>query len=179
MLARIAMERFSLLVGAIGVVTSIAVAALWLTGGVHWQALLTSLIGIAGGGFIVWSVRVIGWYTLRREAMGFGDVTLMAMIGAFLGWQGCLVTFFLAPFAGLLVGVMQWVTKRENEIPYGPFLCLAALLTVVRWSAIWDYISPLCGLGWLLPAVVVVCLALMAALLLLMRFIKSMLASGS
>ena len=57
--------------------------------------------------------------------MGFGDVTLMMMVGAFLGWQAGVVIFFLAPFAGLVVGVLQLVLRRDDEIPYGPFLCLA------------------------------------------------------
>ena len=82
---------------------------------------------MAGAGGLVWAVRIIGAIVLRREAMGFGDVTLMAMIGAFLGWQPCLVIFFLAPFAGLVVGVLRLILFRDREIPYGPFLCLAAL----------------------------------------------------
>ena len=48
----------------------------------------------------MWAVRLIGTAALRREAMGFGDVTLMMMIGTFLGWQACSDLFFLAPFAG-------------------------------------------------------------------------------
>ena len=57
--------------------------------------------------------------------MGFGDVTLMAMIGAFMGWQPCMIVFFLSPFAGAVVGLVQWCLIRDNVIPYGPFLCLA------------------------------------------------------
>ena len=65
-----------------------------------WAGLLTALVGLVGSGGIVWAVRLIGTAALRREAMGFGDVTLMMMIGTFLGWQACLIAFFLAPFAG-------------------------------------------------------------------------------
>jgi len=54
---------------------------------------------------MIWSVRIIGGWSLGREAMGFGDVTLLAMIGTFLGWQACLLVFFLAPFAGIVIGV--------------------------------------------------------------------------
>ena len=57
--------------------------------------LLTALIGLVGSGGIVWAVRLIGTAALRREAMGFGDVTLMMMVGTFLGWQACLIAFFL------------------------------------------------------------------------------------
>ena len=96
---------------------------------------------MAASGGLVWLVRIIGTAALHREAMGFGDVTLMAMIGAFLGWQPCLVIFFLAPFAGLVVGVLRLILFRDREIPYGPFLCLATLLLIVRWHAIWDCTS--------------------------------------
>ena len=75
---------------------------------------------------------------LRREAMGFGDVTLMAMIGAFLGWQAAVLTFFLAPFFGLAHALWKLVTylgKRlsgrqsssaDRELPFGPYLSMAA-----------------------------------------------------
>ncbi len=53
---------------------------------------------LAFGG-VIWAVRVLGRWTLRMEAMGFGDVTLMAMIGTYMGWQASLVVFFLAPLA--------------------------------------------------------------------------------
>ncbi len=57
----------------------------WLLGGVHWEAMLTSLVGLAFGGGLIWAVRIACYVALRREAMGFGDVTLMAMIGSFVG----------------------------------------------------------------------------------------------
>ena len=83
-------------------------------------------------------MRLIGTAALRREAMGFGDVTLMMMVGTFLGWQACLITFFLAPFAGLLVGLGQFILRRDDEIPYVPYLCLAAATVVVAWAPIWS-----------------------------------------
>ncbi len=107
--------------------------------------------------------------------MGFGDVTLMAMIGAFLGWQPCLVIFFLAPFAGLVVGVLRLILFRDKEIPYGPFLCLAALLTIVKWSAIWDdpwYAQEVFRPGWLVPLVVLCCPPLMGVMLAAWRLVR-------
>ena len=103
------------------------------------KALLSALVGMAASGGLVWAVRVIGTAVLHREAMGFGDVTLMAMIGAFLGWQPCLIIFFLAPFAGLVIGVLRLILFRDREIPYGPFLCLATLVVIVGWAAVWNY----------------------------------------
>ena len=98
----------------------------WWQGGAIWQSAFTSLVGLAVGGCMIWSVRIVGGWSLGREAMGFGDVTLLAMIGAFLGWQACLLVFFLAPFAGLVIGIGRWAFRLGNEIWYGPFLCLAA-----------------------------------------------------
>ncbi|MCA9247508.1 MAG: prepilin peptidase [Planctomycetales bacterium] len=145
----------------------------WLWGGAHWAGLLTALIGMFGGGAIVWVVRIIGAMTLRREAMGFGDVLLMMMIGAFMGWQACLVIFFLAPFAGLLIGVLQMLARRDQEIPYGPFLCLATLFTLLAWPSVWDRLYRLFAVGWLVPYVLVGCLLAMIVLLMLVRIVKS------
>ena len=87
--------------------------------------MLTSLIGMAATGGLVWGVRLIGSFSLRREAMGFGDVTLMMMIGTFLGWQAGPILFFLSPFAAIVIGLAQLIFRRDDVIPYGPFLCLA------------------------------------------------------
>jgi leader peptidase (prepilin peptidase)/N-methyltransferase len=65
--------------------------------------------------------------------MGGGDVKLLAMIGAFMGWQMALLTFFLAPFLGIVIGVINLVTKKDHTIPYGPFLSIAALV-VLFWA---------------------------------------------
>lgn len=161
----------SLVIGLIG---SAGIAAVWLVGGRSWMGLLSALVGMAAGGGLVWMIRIIGAATLRKEAMGFGDVTLMAMIGAFLGWQSCLIIFFVAPFAALVVGVLQVIILRDARIPYGPFLCLATVATVVYWATIWDRTWDVFGLGWLLPLMILVCLALMALMLGTWRSIRDM-----
>ena len=66
----------------------------------------------------------------ETESMGGGDVKLLAMIGAFLGWERALLTFFLAPFFGAIIGVINLVTKKDHTIPYGPFLSLAAIVSL-------------------------------------------------
>ncbi len=60
----------------------------------HVHGFLVSLAGLIVGGGVVWVVRLIGHWTLGREAMGFGDVVLMAMIGSVIGWQPVLAVFF-------------------------------------------------------------------------------------
>jgi prepilin signal peptidase PulO-like enzyme (type II secretory pathway) len=170
--ARIAREPFTRIVAALAVAGVTGIVGAWWMGGAGWQGLLSSLVGLAVGGGIVWLVRVIGRYALRREAMGFGDVTLLAMIGVFLGWQACLFVFFLAPFAGLLLGVANWIAHREHELPYGPFLCLAALFVIVKWAAIWEWASPFFSIPWLVPGALAACMALMLVLLSGLRWLR-------
>jgi prepilin signal peptidase PulO-like enzyme (type II secretory pathway) len=89
------------------------------------------------GGGMTWGVRLIGSYAYGREAMGFGDVTLMAMIGAFLGWQAVLIAFVAAPFAALLIVGIQFLTSGSNVLAFGPYLALGAAFVVLGWSRIW------------------------------------------
>jgi hypothetical protein len=103
--------------------------------------------------------------------MGFGDVTLMAMIGAFLGWQACLMIFFFSPFAALIVAVAQWLFTRRHDIAFGPYLCLAALYVIVKWQDVWEFAEGIFALGWMIPALLVVCLMLMMGLLMLWRLL--------
>jgi leader peptidase (prepilin peptidase)/N-methyltransferase len=67
----------------------------------------------------------------ETESMGGGDVKLLAMIGAFLGWKSALITFFLAPFFGIAVGIINLLVKKDHTIPYGPFLSLAAIIALL------------------------------------------------
>lgn len=145
----------------------------WVLGGRAWMGLLTALIGLVGSGGIVWAVRLIGTAALRREAMGFGDVTLMMMVGTFLGWQACLIAFFLAPFSALLIGVAQFAMRRDDVIPYGPFLCLASAAVAVFWAPIWVWAQPLFDQGPLVPLVLLVCLALLGGMLAVWQMIKT------
>lgn len=148
----------------------------WWKGGEIWQETFTSLVGLAVGGCMIWAVRIVGGWSLGREAMGFGDVTLLAMIGAFLGWQVCLLVFFLAPFAGLVIGIGRWAFRLGNEIWYGPFLCLAAVGVIVSWASLWLWLSPrllmIFQLGWIAIAMLGVSLGIMALLLILLRFLR-------
>lgn len=170
--ARILREPFSWIVAGIALAGMIGIVAIWWLGGPRWESLLSSLVGLAAGGGIVWFVRIIGRFALRKEAMGFGDVTLMAMIGAYLGWQACLFVFFLAPFAGLLLGVANWMAHREHELPYGPFLCLATLFVIVQWAGIWEWASPFFSIPWLVPAAMGACMVIMLALLSGLRWLR-------
>ena len=100
--------------------------------GNQWIAsLLASLIEIFVSGGLIFLCGVFGKLVFRKDAMGFGDVKLMGVIGGFLGWKLAVATFFLAPFLGLLFGLPRLIFKKGNVIPYGPFLSLAAFVCLL------------------------------------------------
>jgi len=109
-----------------------------------FRPMLSSLFGIIIGGGVIyltgWLFDLVYFKILKNhpingetESMGGGDVKLLAMIGAFLGAPRALLTFFIAPFFGALLGIIILITKKDHTIPYGPFLSLAALISIF-WS---------------------------------------------
>jgi len=162
--------------GAIAAVGFVAIGAVWWLGGAAWVGLATALLGMAVSGAMVWVVRLVGTWALGREAMGFGDVTLMMMIGTFVGWQAGVVIFFVAPFAALVIGILQLVLHRDDVIPYGPFLCLGTLAVVVYWPVFWSPgLQDLFSVGWLMPIVLLASFALLGVMLTIWRQIKRVL----
>ncbi|XZE51966.1 prepilin peptidase [Planctomycetaceae bacterium SH139] len=144
----------------------------WL-GDNHWRGLLTSLVGMGVGGATVWSVRLVAGVAMRQEAMGFGDVTLMAMIGAFVGWQASLLAFVLAPFTAILIVLVQFALTRNRVTPFGPYLCAGTVVTILFWPRLWEYFGvPAFGLGAILPVILISLLCIMGVMLAVWRFIK-------
>lgn len=97
------------------------------------SALIWSWIGGVSGGLFVWTIGLFGKAIFRKEAMGFGDVELMVLIGAIVGWDGVFATIFIASFLGALIGIFVKVFTRDSYIPFGPFLsCGAAFAMLFR-----------------------------------------------
>ena len=94
---------------------------------------------MATGAAITWIVRAVSKLVLGREALGLGDVTLMAMIGSFVGWQPIIVIFFLAPICGLIVALGLRVLFGHKFVPYGPFLSSSTLAVLCTWGSIWTF----------------------------------------
>jgi leader peptidase (prepilin peptidase)/N-methyltransferase len=90
-----------------------------------------SLAGIALGGGLLWGIAE-AWYRLRKvEAMGFGDVKMLAMVGAFLGVKLVVLTFVLSSLIGGVLGVALVATRRGDmatKVPFGTMLAFAALV---------------------------------------------------
>jgi len=94
-----------------------------------YDRIFDSLLGIAVGFLIIWLV-----VQLSRGGMGLGDAKLLAMIGAFAGWQVVIYTLFLGSFLGSIVGGIMILAKkatRKTAIPFGPYLCLGAVLVIL------------------------------------------------
>ena len=94
------------------------------------SSLFDSFLGVIAGGGSIYLLGFIGEFIFKKEAMGGGDVKLLAMIGAFIGWKLTIVTFFLAPLSGSIVGIALKIKKGEEIIPYGPHLSLAAVIAL-------------------------------------------------
>ena len=106
-----------------------------LTGGqLLSHSFLDSLIGCVLGGGLLYLTALFSLVVFKKEGMGGGDVKLLAMVGAFLGWKPVLITMVLGSVLGALVGVTLIVLRlqgRKDYIPFGPYLALAALLSLV------------------------------------------------
>jgi leader peptidase (prepilin peptidase)/N-methyltransferase len=103
---------------------------------IPWLSWSDSLLGLLLGGGSLFLVAEIYHRLTGQEGMGGGDVKLLAMIGAFLGWKAILPVIFLGSLAGSLVGVPLMIAKRSDgklAIPFGPFLVLGAII-VLLWG---------------------------------------------
>lgn len=105
----------------IGLVFSAIVAGL--------SGLGSALLGAAVGFSLLWLVGVAGTWLFKEDAMGGGDVKMMAMVGAFVGWQGVLLTVFLGAFIGSLIFLPLLLAGRKKLVPFGIFLSIGAATT--------------------------------------------------
>ena len=92
---------------------------------------MDSLIGIIVGGGSLWLMGELYFRIRHEEGMGFGDVKMLAMIGAFLGWKLMLLTLVLSSFVGSIVGVAMIASNRGDmkyALPFGTFLAIGAMV---------------------------------------------------
>ena len=91
---------------------------------------ISSLVGLLVGGGSLLLVACVYSLITHKEGMGGGDIKLLGMIGAFLGWKGVIFTIFAASLTGTLVGIILMLQKGKNlkfAIPFGPFLSIGAM----------------------------------------------------
>lgn len=111
--------------------------ALSLSGGL--SGFLQALLGAAVGWAVLWIARTVGGWVLKQEAMGWGDIKMLAMVGAFAGWRNALLTIFVGAIIGtafylplMILSLRKW---RRYELPFGVFLAMAAAITFVFGDA--------------------------------------------
>ncbi len=104
--------------------------------------LFNSLMGTLLGGGSLFLVATIYQWLFKREGMGGGDVKLLAMIGAFLGWKAVILTILLSSLVGSITGIIVMILKGKDfkyAIPFGPFLSIGAVVSlfygenIIRW----------------------------------------------
>ena len=107
--------------------------ALALGGGA--QGFLQAVIGAAVGFGLLYAVAQAGAWVFKEEAMGGGDIKMMAMVGSFVGWKGVLLTVFAGAALGSLIFVPLSI-KKKRLVPFGVFLAVGAAVTFVFGDAI-------------------------------------------
>ena len=145
----------------------------WIKSHPHWHGVVFSLAGLVVGAGITWLARTISRLILGMEALGFGDVTLMAMIGSFLGWQPVVFVFLLAPVCGIVVAITLRLAKQRRVLPYGPFLSAAAVLVLCTWRWLWTPTREIFGHWPTLMGLAVVVTGGMAGLLGMLRLYRA------
>ncbi len=123
----------------------LALAAIYparLGGGSLLDGLRLSATGLVVGGGSLYLIRVLGRVLFKKEAMGMGDVKLLAAVGAWQGWPPALLAIFLAAAAASVVGVAMIAAKKarwQSKLPFGPYLALGALATLFYGPALLNW----------------------------------------
>ncbi len=104
-------------------------------------------IGAAVGFCLLWAVGAGGTWLFKQEAMGGGDIKMMAMVGAFLGWRGVLLTIFLGALLGSLIFVPLHLAGSRKLVPFGIFLALGAAAAWLVGPAIYAWYAGYLGLA--------------------------------
>ncbi len=101
-----------------------------------------SLLGLAIGGGLLVLIAVGGKWVFGKEAMGGGDIKLTAMMGLYIGYPYIMLMFFMAAVAASLVGIVMmigWGKRGRDPIPFGPFLALGCILTLLFGKPLLDW----------------------------------------
>ena len=105
-----------------------------------------AILGSLAGWMSLYMVGLLGTVAFRKNAMGFGDVKFLAPIGAWLGPVGVVLAFFGAAVAGSLIGLPLYLMGGKRTIPFGPYLALGAVLTLLFGDVVCRYLlAPLLG----------------------------------
>ncbi|MDB5336884.1 MAG: pppA [Planctomycetaceae bacterium] len=135
----------------------------WIGKHPHWHGLAVSLMGIAVGAGLGWSILVVGKKLLGRDVLRFGDVMLLATIGSFVGWQPiAIVILFMAPLVTFCATSIKRRLSADERVQYESCLSTSAVLVLLSWRWIWPDLEQCFSMG---PVLMVLALAVMAACL--------------
>ena len=101
-----------------------------------------AVLGMLIGGGVLWALAETYFRVRGIEGMGFGDVKMLAMVGAFLGWRGVVVTFVLSSLLGGFFAVALLVSRRTtltSALPFGTFLSVAAFIASLKGEALLNW----------------------------------------
>ncbi|MDQ6960986.1 MAG: prepilin peptidase [Mariprofundaceae bacterium] len=102
----------------------------------------SSLIGAFAGYFVFWSVATVFFMLTKKHGMGGGDFKLLAMLGAFLGWQSLPLIILFASLSGTVISVIYLIISRkgsQTRIRFGPFLAAAGIVWLLWGPQIWQW----------------------------------------
>ncbi len=115
------------------------VVALLFSAFMGLSAVGSALVGGALGFGLLWVVGIGGTWLFKEEAMGGGDIKMMAMVGAFLGWQGVLLTVFLGALSGTIIFLPLRLMGQRKLVPFGVFLAIGAAVTYLVGPALIEW----------------------------------------
>ena len=107
----------------------------------HLNGFLAALMGYLLSGLLVWMTRILGTLAFGKEAMGLGDVHLMAAVGAVAGWIVPILAFFVAPVFGLLWALYLLLGRNQRELPYGPWLAVGTVIVMLFYDRFFTFIQ--------------------------------------
>lgn len=103
-------------------------------------ALASCGVGMCVGGGMVYLFGEIGTAIFKKEAMGLGDVKLMAMIGGFFGWESVILIFVLACVLGSIFGILIFLRTRDRHVAFGPYLAVGAIVFIFFQTPILHFV---------------------------------------
>jgi leader peptidase (prepilin peptidase) / N-methyltransferase len=101
--------------------------------------LKTAAVGAAVGFAVLWVIAWLGKHAFKKDAMGGGDIKMMAMVGAFVGWKGVFLTIFLGSVVGTLIFGPLALLGRKKDVPFGIFLAMGAAITFLWGDVVLDW----------------------------------------
>ncbi len=113
---------------------------------VHLSGLAAALFGYLIGGLWIWGTRILGTLGFGKEAMGMGDVHILAAVGAVTGWIVPSIAFFVAPLIGLAMALYMFISRKQGFLAYGPWLATGAILVMIFYDWFMRILSPMFAL---------------------------------